>query len=87
MATKPYAAGGAYIKRMTNFCSGCAYRPTERVGEKGCPFTAGYWAFFDRNAQRLSGNHRLAQPLRGLERLGDRAQLVAEVAARGTTAP
>ena len=87
MATKPYAAGGAYIKRMTNYCKGCEYRPTERVGERGCPFTAGYWAFFDRNHERLVGNHRLAQPLRGLERLSDREQVVSEVAARGTSAP
>ncbi len=41
MATKPYAAGGAYINRMSNYCGRCPYRPTERVGERACPFTGG----------------------------------------------
>ena len=28
MATKPYAAGGAYINRMSDYCRPCPYRPT-----------------------------------------------------------
>ena len=87
MATKPYAAGGAYISRMTDSCRGCAYRPTERIGERGCPFTAGYWAFLDRAAPALRGNHRMAQPLRGLERLADRKAVIAQEAARGSEPP
>ena len=59
MATKPYAAGGAYLNRMTDHCRGCAYSPSVRVGPKACPFTAGYWEFLDRNAAVLRGNHRL----------------------------
>ena len=87
MATKPYAAGGAYIRRMTNFCGGCRYRPDHRVGDQACPFTAGYWWFMDRNKSLLAGNARIAQPLRGLERLADREELVAQENARGDTAP
>jgi deoxyribodipyrimidine photolyase-related protein len=87
MATKPYAAGGAYIKRMTDFCGGCAYRPDVRVGPQACPFTAGYWAFLERNADRLRGNHRMAQPLKGLERLADLLPLVEQERARGEGAP
>ncbi len=87
MATKPYAAGGAYLNRMTDHCRGCVYTPTVRVGEKACPFTAGYWAFLDRVEPRLRGNHRMAQPLAGLRRLEDRDSLVAQEWARGTTPP
>jgi deoxyribodipyrimidine photolyase-related protein len=87
MATKPYASGGAYINRMSNHCRGCRYSPAVRVGDKGCPFTAGYWAFLDRNEESLRGNHRLAQPFAGLARLSDRDAVVAQEAARGTSAP
>jgi deoxyribodipyrimidine photolyase-related protein len=87
MATKPYAAGGAYLNRMTDHCRACPYSPSVRVGEKACPFTAGYWEFLDRNAERLHGNHRLAQPYAGLARLTDREALLAEAAERGDAAP
>lgn len=87
MATKPYAAGGAYIKRMTNYCSECDYRPTQRVGADACPFTSGYWAFLHNNRDRLNGNHRVAQPLRNLDRLGDIEQVVLQVSERGSTPP
>ena len=69
MTTKPYAGGGAYINRMSDYCGPCAYDPKVRVGPKACPFTAGYWAFLDRNADRLADNRRMRQPLLGLERL------------------
>jgi deoxyribodipyrimidine photolyase-related protein len=39
LMTKPYAAGGAYISRMTQFCKGCVYDPKLRVGDNACPFT------------------------------------------------
>lgn len=84
MATKPYAAGGAYIDRMSDFCGGCRYDPRKRVGEDACPFTAGYWAFLARNRDRLAGNHRMAQALRGLDRLADLSEVVAQERARGT---
>jgi deoxyribodipyrimidine photolyase-related protein len=87
MATKPYASGGAYLHRMTDHCRGCRYSPTSRTGDNACPFTAGYWAFLDRNSERLRGNHRLAQPYAGLARLADRDLLVAEQASRGDAAP
>jgi deoxyribodipyrimidine photolyase-related protein len=87
MATKPYASGGAYIKRMTDFCKGCDYRPEVRVGDNACPFTAGYWALIDRIRPQLEGNHRMAIPLRGLERLADREAVIAQESLRGDGAP
>lgn len=62
LASKPYAAGGAYIDRMSDYCGGCRYRVKQRTGPDACPFNALYWHFLDRNAARLSRNPRLANP-------------------------
>ena len=71
MATKPYVSGGAYINRMSDYCSDCAYDPRKRVGDDACPFTTLYWDFLDRHRDVLAGNHRMARPLANLDRLSD----------------
>jgi len=87
MATKPYAAGGAYIHRMSDYCGGCRYRPGDRVGERACPFTAGYWWFLSRNERQLAGNRRMARPLAGLRRLSDLDEVVTQQRRLGRSAP
>lgn len=72
VATKPYAAGGAYLSRMSDYCGSCRFNPKHRLGDDACVFTAGYWAFLDRAEPQLRGNHRMAKPLGGLRALGDR---------------
>ncbi len=62
LGTKPYAASGNYINRMSDYCSTCRYDPKERLGENACPFNALYWDFLARNRDKLKSNHRLAQP-------------------------
>jgi deoxyribodipyrimidine photolyase-related protein len=84
LATKPYAAGGAYIDRMSDYCGGCRYDPRRRLGEDACPFTAGYWSFLERNRQRLAGNQRMRRPLQGLDRLADLQEVVEQEHRRGT---
>ncbi|MEM9562603.1 MAG: cryptochrome/photolyase family protein [Actinomycetota bacterium] len=71
MATKPYASGGAYINRMSDFCKGCRFDPKKRTGDTACPFTSLYWDFLARNRETLSGNHRLSRQLANLDRLKD----------------
>lgn len=71
MMTKPYAAGGAYISRMSNFCKGCTFDPKTRAQSDSCPFTTLYWDFMDRHSEEFSKNHRIAQQVRGLDRLSD----------------
>lgn len=66
MASKPYAASGAYIDRMSDFCSGCAYDVGLKTGGKACPFNYLYWAFLIRQKDRLAGNPRMAMPYRSL---------------------
>ena len=71
MATKPYAAGGAYIDRMSDYCKGCPYDRKKRVGDDACPFTTLYWAFLDRHRGTLLRNPRVAQQVRAADRLSD----------------
>ncbi len=59
LGSKPYAASGRYISKMSNYCSGCRYEPTESVGPKACPFSTLYWDFMLRNEAVLAKNPRL----------------------------
>jgi deoxyribodipyrimidine photolyase-related protein len=87
MATKPYAAGGAYIDRMSDFCGRCPYDPGRRLGDEACPYTAGYWWFLHRNAELLGGNRRMSRPMANLRRLGDVDAIAEQERARGSARP
>lgn len=67
--SKPYVASGAYIKRMSNYCDGCRYRPEVRHGDAACPFTALYWNFLERRHDALAANQRTALMVRNLRRI------------------
>lgn len=71
MASKPYAASGAYIDRMSDYCKGCAYSPKERTGPQACPFNYLYWDFLSRNADQLSRNPRMGMPYKNLRAMDD----------------
>lgn len=66
IASKPYAASGAYIDRMSDYCGGCAYDVKARTGPTACPFNYLYWAFLIRNEAALRSNPRMAMPYRTL---------------------
>lgn len=70
-ATKPYAAGGAYLNRMSDHCRSCRYDPSARTGDRACPYTTLYWDFLARNRRTLERNPRVARQVRGLDRLAD----------------
>ena len=67
LGSKPYAASGAYIDRMSDYCTGCTYDPAIKLGPKACPFNPLYWNFLIENEDRLSRNPRMAMPYRTLK--------------------
>jgi deoxyribodipyrimidine photolyase-related protein len=60
MATKPYAAGAAYINKMSDYCATCRYQPTVKTGPQACPFNYLYWNFYGTHAPRFAKNPRVA---------------------------
>ncbi len=62
LGSKPYAASGAYIDRMSDYCQGCAYDPKVKLGPKACPFNYLYWNFLIENAATLRPNPRMSLP-------------------------
>ena len=69
--TKPYVASGQYVKRMSNYCTGCRYRPEVRHGENACPVTTLYWHFLQEHQAELEKNPRAGTMLLSLKRLDD----------------
>jgi deoxyribodipyrimidine photolyase-related protein len=67
VGSKPYAASGAYINRMSNYCGSCVYDPKIKSGDKACPFNPLYWDFLARNRTKLAKNPRMAMPYRTLD--------------------
>jgi deoxyribodipyrimidine photolyase-related protein len=67
VGSKPYAASGAYVDRMSDWCGGCRYDVKAKSGEGACPFNRLYWGFLERNRNRLRDNVRLAMPYRTLD--------------------
>ncbi len=68
--SKPYIAGGAYIRRMSNYCDGCRYQPGVRSGAGACPMTVMYWDFVARHEPLLKANPRTVMMTRNLQRFG-----------------
>jgi deoxyribodipyrimidine photolyase-related protein len=82
VGSKPYAASGAYIERMSDYCGGCAYRVKDKTGPQACPFNLLYWDFLIRHRERFQGNPRMAQMYRTWDKMDEarRATVLREAA-------
>jgi deoxyribodipyrimidine photolyase-related protein len=80
-ATKPYVAGGNYLSKMTNYCKGCSFAPTERTGQRACPLTTLYWDFFLRHQDELASVNRVAPQRRAAMARPDRVAIRAHAPA------
>ena len=80
--SKPYIASGQYIKRMSNYCIGCKYKPEVRSGDNACPFTTLYWNFLDKHEKTLVKNPRTSLMAKNITRLSeaDRAAIRSQAA-------
>lgn len=76
LASKPYAASGAYIDRMSDYCGSCAYSVSAKTGAKACPFNLLYWDFIARHADRFRKHPRMAQMVRTWDRMDERKQAI-----------
>ena len=77
LASKPYASGGSYINKMSNYCKGCSYSVTVKNGPKACPFNYLYWDFLDRNRTKLRTNPRVGMMYRVYDRMdADKQQAI-----------
>ena len=74
LASKPYAAGGAYIDRMSNYCSSCRYQAKLKNGSDACPFNYLYWDCLIRHRDKLNHNPRLGMIYRTLDKMDEEKQ-------------
>lgn len=70
LATKPYAASGNYINKMSDYCKGCRYKVSKKTGPDACPFNPLYWHFMEANRTRLENNHRIGRIYATWDRMG-----------------
>jgi deoxyribodipyrimidine photolyase-related protein len=82
VGTKPYAASGNYVQRMSNYCKGCVYDVKQRTGDDACPFNTFYWDFLLRHRQRFSKNRRMSMILKHLDNLSPQQITEIQVSAR-----
>jgi deoxyribodipyrimidine photolyase-related protein len=75
VGSKPYAASGKYIDRMSNYCTGCRYDPALRTGASACPFTVFYWDFLIRTRERFSHNQRMAMIVKNVDRMSEKERI------------
>ena len=72
--SKPYIASGAYIKRMSNYCGSCKYKPDVRYGENACPITTLYWNFLIKHQDQFEASPRTRLMTANLKRISDEDQ-------------
>ena len=71
LASKPYAAGGGYVNKMSNYCKSCVYKVIQKNGPDACPFNYLYWDFLVRNREKLASNHRIGMMYRTYDRMDE----------------
>jgi deoxyribodipyrimidine photolyase-related protein len=81
--SKPYIASGAYIKRMSNYCNTCQYKPDIRFGDGACPITNLYWNFLIKHRTQFELSPRTRLMTANLSRISDVDQQAIEDHAKG----
>lgn len=68
-ASKPYAASGKYIQKMSDHCASCPYNVKTAEQEDSCPFNALYWHFMYRHRERFQQHPRMGMIYRSFTRM------------------
>ena len=91
LSSKPYAASGSYVNRMSDYCASCPYAVSRTTGEGACPFNALYWDFLKDKEETLRGTGRMGLMYSHVDDKDDaewaaireRAETVRDLAKRG----
>ena len=71
IATKPYAASGNYVNKMSDYCKNCQYDVKQKVGDKACPLNSLYWRFMQTHREKLEKNPRIGMVYRNWDKQSD----------------
>lgn len=74
VASKPYAASGAYINRMSDYCRSCRYDVKLKTGERACPLNSLYWRFMNLHRDKIGKNPRNAFVYKNWDKMGSQTQ-------------
>ncbi|WFE92769.1 cryptochrome/photolyase family protein [Micromonospora sp. WMMD987] len=85
--TRPYAVDGRYIDEISDYCTGCRYRPDRELGDDACPYTGGFAAFLHRNRETLVTDPRLAAELAARDDPNHWEAVLAQEEKRGGSPP
>ncbi|WP_370292838.1 cryptochrome/photolyase family protein [Thalassolituus sp.] len=69
LGSKPYAASGNYIHKMSDYCKHCDYQVKTRSDSDSCPFNSLYWHFIHRHEKEFSKNPRMAMIYRSFAKM------------------
>lgn len=75
LASKPYAASGSYINRMSDYCKHCKYQVKTATEHDSCPFNSLYWHFISRHQDQFQKNPRMAMIYRSYGRMDTEKKL------------
>jgi len=69
LASKPYAASGNYIHRMSDYCRNCHYSVKTSTETDSCPFNSLYWHFVSRHRTQFERNPRMSMIYRSYDKM------------------
>ena len=74
VATKPYAASGNYINKMSDYCRDCHYDVKQKSTDNACPLNSLYWHFMVRHQEKFAKNHRIGMIYRNWQKQDEATQ-------------
>jgi deoxyribodipyrimidine photolyase-related protein len=71
LGSKPYAASGNYINKMSDYCKHCRYSVKTSTEHDSCPFNSLYWHFMNRHRDTFIRNPRMTMIYRSYDKMAD----------------
>lgn len=74
VATKPYAASGNYLNKMSDYCKSCHYNVKLKTEDNACPFNSLYWHFIQRHQAKFQHNPRMTMVYKNWQKMDAHTQ-------------